>query len=62
MLPMTFRLRLPTLFSVLRATSVATHAGYWGRCPHCDRTTPWHVNTLRGEYRCTACGGSTLAD
>ena len=58
---MTFRLRFPTLFSGLFAAAQIRHAAYWGACPHCDRTTPWHVNALRGEYRCAACGRSPLA-
>ena len=59
---MTFRLRFPTVFSSLIAAAEAARPSYWGRCPHCDETTPWQVNTLRGEYRCTACGRSALGD
>ena len=57
---MTFRLRFPTLFSSIRAASEVARASYWGHCPHCDATTPWVVNTLRGEYRCASCRRSTL--
>ena len=57
---MTFRLRFPTLFSSIRAASDVARASYWGHCPHCDTTTPWAVNALRGEYRCTTCRQSTL--
>lgn len=58
---MSFRLRLPTLFDGLAAAAHVRHAAYWGTCSRCLRTTPWHVNALRGEYRCTACGHSPLA-
>ena len=59
---MAFRLRFPTVFSSLIAAAEAARASYWGECPHCQETTPWHVNALRGEYRCTACGRSALGD
>ena len=57
---MPFRLRLPTLFDGLRAAAHLQRPAYWGSCPHCDQTTPWAVNALRGEYRCTSCGESPL--
>ena len=57
---MAFRLRLPTLFDGLFAAARLTHTSYWGSCPHCERTTPWAVNALRGEYRCSECGESPL--
>ena len=59
---MTFRLRFPTLFEGLFAAAQIRHASYWGECAHCARTTPWYTNTLRGEYRCTECGHSPLAN
>ncbi len=51
--PMAFRFRLPSLFSDL---SAARSSSFWGACAVCVRTTPWHVDTLRGAYRCTSCG------
>lgn len=59
---MAFRLRFPTLFSSLRVVAEITRPAYWGRCPHCDETTPWQVHALRGEYRCATCGRSALGD
>lgn len=59
---MSFRLRLPTLFDGLFAAAQIRHASYWGVCPHCEHTTPWAVNALRGTYRCTECGRSPLSD
>ena len=59
---MTFRLRLPTLFDGLFAAAQIRHANYWGPCPHCEHTTPWHTNAVRGEYRCTECGRSPLGE
>ncbi|WP_412069572.1 hypothetical protein [Rubrivirga sp. IMCC43871] len=50
---MSFRLRFPTLFS---GPSAARQSSFWGTCAVCVRTTPWHIDTLRGAYRCTACG------
>ncbi|WP_412061688.1 hypothetical protein [Rubrivirga sp. IMCC45206] len=57
---MPFRFRLPTLFDGLFAAAHARHASHWGACASCYRTTPWHLDTLRGTYRCTTCGGSPL--
>ena len=58
--PMSFRLRFPTLFTSFAAAAEVARPTYWGRCPHCEQTTPWQVNALRGRYRCTACGRSAL--
>ena len=53
--------RLSTLFSGLRAAAELSQPHYWGHCPHCDKTTPWLVNSLRGLYRCGTCGQSPYA-
>ena len=53
--------RLSTLFSGLRAAAELSQPHYWGHCPHCDKTTPWLVNSLRGLYRCGSCGQSPYA-
>lgn len=37
-----------------------THTAPWHACPHCEATTPWRVNALRGEYRCLRCGENPL--
>ena len=53
---------LETLYRALRtggATALNAHA-YWGRCTHCDTTTPWLTNVWTGEYRCTRCGADQL--
>ena len=59
---MAFTLRFPTVFSALGAIGAAARPTYWGTCARCDRPTAWFTNALRGEYRCTACGRSTLEE
>lgn len=46
--------------TAVRSVAVTSRALYWGRCPHCEQTTAWQTNALRGTYRCTTCGHSTL--
>lgn len=47
---------LPSFRAAFRQMAAASRPAYWGDCPHCDRTTPWHTNTLLGQYRCRCCG------
>ncbi|MEM8557772.1 MAG: hypothetical protein AAGG50_08100 [Bacteroidota bacterium] len=48
---------LSSLASKLPPASAHTH---FHTCPRCERTTPWQVNALRGEYRCLRCGENPL--
>jgi uncharacterized protein (DUF983 family) len=42
--------------------AVASQPGVWRHCPHCEQTTPWFVNALRGVTRCMRCGNNPLAE
>ena len=42
--------------AAFRNVAAASRPAYWGDCPHCRRTTPWHTNALLGQYLCRRCG------
>ena len=35
--------------------AVAGSHGSYRHCDHCERTTVWHINAVKGRYRCTSC-------
>lgn len=47
---------ISTFRAAFRNVAAASRPAYWGDCPRCDRSTPWHTNALLGQYRCRRCG------